>query len=167
MKGLTGKQKARIITLAVIVLYLLYGTLAYAWEIRMQTPQIDAVDSMQIDGSEFAGIANLFVAGTNGFISFITMILSVVAMMLIALFLLVPWRCIAIRKASVIAKEEYKTAKYLWIGFCVCALLGGAIILRFTNLLYLFIMTGMLAFLIWIFSVWPLGRRINEENSLF
>ena len=65
MKGLTGKQKARMITLAVIVLYLLYGTLAYAWEIRMKTPQIDTVDSMQIDGSEFAGIANLFVAGTN------------------------------------------------------------------------------------------------------
>ena len=164
MKGLTGKQKARIITLAVIVLYLLYGTLTYAWEIRMQTPQIDAVDSMQIDGSEFAGIANLFVAGTNGFISFITMILSVVAMMLIALFLLVPWRCIAIRKTSVIAAEEYKIAKNMWIGFCACALLGGVIILRFTNLLYLLIMTGMLAFLIWIFSVWSLRRRTDEEN---
>ena len=165
MKGLTGKQKARMITLTVIVLYLLYGILAYAWEIRMQTPQIDAVDSMQVDGAEFSRIVNLFVAGTNGFISFITMILSVAAMMLIALFFLVPWRCIAIRKASVIAKEEYKTAKYLWIGFGACALLGGVIILRFTNLLYLLIMTGMLAFLIWIFSVWPLGRRIDEENS--
>ena len=93
------------------------------------------------------------------------MILSVVAMVVIALILLVPWRCISIRKQSVIVKEEYKMAKYLWIGFCACALFGGVIILRFTNLLYLFIMTGMLAFLIWIFSVWPLGRRINEENS--
>ena len=164
MKGLTGKQKARIITLAVIVLYLLYGTLTYAWEIRMQTPQIDAVDSMQIDGSEFAGIANLFVAGTNGFISFITMILSIAAMLVIALFLLVLWRCIAIRKTSVIAAEEYKIAKNMWIGFCACALLGGVIILRFTNLLYLLIMTGMLAFLIWIFSVWSLRRRTDEEN---
>ncbi len=165
MKRLSGKQKARIIALAVIVLYLLYGALAYAWEIRMQTPQIDYVDSMQIDGSEFAGVANLFVAGTNGAISFITMILSVAAMLLIALFLLVPWRCIAIRKTSVIAQEEYKKAKYLWIGFCVCSLLGGFIIMRFTNLLYLLIMTGSLAFLIWIFSVWPMGRRTDEENS--
>jgi hypothetical protein len=162
---LSGKQKARMITLTVIVLYLLYGILAYAWEIRMQTPQIDAVDSMQIDGSEFAGIANLFVAGTNGFVSFITMILSVMAMIVIALILLVPWRCIAIRRQSVIAREEYVTAKYLWIGFCVCAWIGGFIIMRFTNMLYLLLMTGILAFLIWIFSVWPLGRRINEENS--
>ena len=130
MEELTGKQKARMITLTVIVLYLLYGILAYAWEIRMQTPQIDAVDSMQIDGSEFAGIANLFIAGTNGFVSFITMILSVMAMIVIALILLVPWRYIAIRRQSVIAREEYVTAKYLWIGFCVCALIGGFIILR-------------------------------------
>lgn len=165
MKELTGKQKARVITLAVIIIYLLYGTLAYAWEIRMQTPQIDAVDSMQIDGSEFAGIANLFVAGTNGFISFISMILSVAAMLVIALVLFVPWRCIAIRKVSVIAREEYKMAKYLWIGFCVCSLLGGFLIMRLTNLLYLLIMTGILAFLIWIFSVWPMGRRVNEEKN--
>lgn len=162
---LSGKQKTRIITLAVIILYLLYGILAYAWEIRMQTPQIDAVDSMQIDGSEFAGIANLFVAGTNGFVSFITMILSVMAMIVIALILLVPWRCIAIRRQSVIAREEYVTAKYLWIGFCVCAWIGGFIIMRFTNMLYLLLMTGILAFLIWIFSVWPMGRRMDEENS--
>ncbi len=165
MKGLTGKQKARIITLAVIVLYLLYGTLAYAWEVRMQTPQIDYVDSMQVDGSEFSGIANLFVAGTNGLVSFLTMLFSVVAMLVIALVLLVPWRCIAMRKQTVIVKEEYIVAKFLWIGFCVCALLGGLIILRFTNLLYLLSMTGILAFLIWIFAVWPIGRRTNEENS--
>ena len=167
MKGLTGKQKARVITLAIIVLYLLYGTLAYAWEIRMYTPQIDAVDSMQIDGSEFAGIANFFVAGTNGFISFITMILSVAAMLVIALLLLVPWRCIAIRKTSIIARDEYKLAKYLWIGFCVCSLLGGFIIMRFTNLLYLLLMTGILAFLIWIFSVWPMGRKVDEDKTEF
>ena len=162
---LSGKQKARIITLAVIVCYLLYGTLAYAWEIRMQTPQIDYVDSMQIDGSEFAGVANFFVAGANGFVSFVTMILSIAAMLVIALILLVLWRCIAIRKTSVIARDEYKLAKYLWIGFCVCSLLGGFIIMRFTNLLYLLLMTGILAFLIWIFSVWPMGRRMDEENS--
>ena len=165
MKKLTGKQKARVITLTVIVLYLLYGTLAYAWEIRMQTPQIDYVDSMQVDGSEFAGIANLFVAGTSGLVSFLTMILSVGAMLLIALILLVPWRCIAIRKTSAIAVEEYKTAKYMWIVFCVCSLLGGFLIMRFTNLLYLLIMTGILAFFIWIFSVWPMERRVNEENN--
>lgn len=165
MKGLTGKQKARVITLAVIVLYLLYGTLAYAWEVRMQTPQIDYVDSMQVDGAEFSGIANLFIAGTNGFVSFLTMILSVIAMFVIALILLVPWRCIAIHKQSVIAKEEYKIAKNVWIGFCASSLLGGVVILRFTNLLYLLIMTGMLAFLIWIFSVRSLGRRADEENS--
>jgi len=84
---------------------------------------------------------------------------------LIALILLVPWRCIAIRKTSAIAVEEYKTAKYMWIVFCVCSLLGGFLIMRFTNLLYLLIMTGILAFFIWIFSVWPMERRVNEENN--
>ena len=160
-----SKQKARVITLAVIVLYLLYGTLAYAWEVRMQTPQIDYVDSMQVDGSDFSGIANLFVAGTNGFVVFLTMMFSVVAMLVIALILLVPWRCIAIRKTSVIAQEEHKRAKCLWIGYCICSLVGGLIILRFTNLLYILIMTGVLAFLIWIFAVWPLGRRTDEEEK--
>ena len=165
MKGFTGKQKARLSVLAVIVLYLLYGTLAYAWEVRGQMQQIDYVDSMQIDGAEFAGIANLFVAGTNGMVSFLTMILSVLAMLVIALILLVPWRCIALRKYSVIAPEECRISKYLLTGYSVCSLIGGLIILRFTNLLYLMVMTGILTFLIWIFSVWPMGRRVNEENN--
>ncbi len=166
MKQLTGKQKVRIITLAIIVVYLLYGTLAYAWDVRMQTSQIDYVDSMQVDGTEMSSIANFFVAGTNGFISFITMVLAIAAMSVIALILLVPWRCIALRKQSQVTVTEWKISKHLLGGFSVCSLAGGLVILRFSNLLYLLLMTGILAGFIWLIAAWPMHSAYKRCEQL-
>ncbi len=158
MKSLTGRQKARVITMAFILAYLCYGICAYAWDVRMQTPQFDYVDEMQVDGSEMAPVANLFVAGTNGLISFITMILSIAAMVVIGLILLVPWRCISLRKKSQVTEDEWKITKYLFYVFCAVSLMGGLVILRFTNLLYLLLLTAVTASLIVLLVLWPVHR---------
>lgn len=156
LKYLTGNQKARLITLAVIVTYLLFCVLAYVWEVRMQTPQFEYVDSMQVDGAEAAPIANLFVAGANGLLGFLNMILSVVAMLVVALLLLVPWRCIAIRKNSVVTEIEWKVSKYLLIGFTVLSLVIGVIMLRFANLIFLLILAITPALVILLLAFLPM-----------
>lgn len=79
----------------------------------INTPDIAYTDSMPVDSSEMAPIANLMIMGTNGFLDFLNMVLSIVAIFIIAVILLVPWRLIAIRKHSVIAEVEKKIAKYL------------------------------------------------------
>ena len=160
---LTAGQKGRIISFAIIVMYLFYGVLAYVWEVRMKTPDIAYVDSMPVDGSEMAPLANLMIMGTNGFLDLLGMVLSVVAISILALILLVPWRLIAIRKHSVIAELEKKVAKYMLIGFVVLSLVISLILLRFTNLLFVFILTAIPAFFIWLLGVWPLHRNKNRN----
>lgn len=156
MKRLTGKQKARIITLWVIVAYLFYAVCFYAREIYHYTPQVDYVDSMQVDGSEMAPIANVFVAGTNGMIEILTIVLSVLSVLGIGLILLVPWRCVAIRKKSKVTEEEWNYTKYLFYIFCVASFVVGGVLLRFSNLLYLLILTAVAASLIALFALWPM-----------
>lgn len=156
---LTARQKGRIISFALIVLYLFYGVLAYVWGVRMNTPDIAYVDSMPVDGSEMAPIANLMIMGTNGFLDFLNMVLSIVAIFIIAVILLVPWRLIAIRKHSVIAEMEKTVAKYVLIGFVVFSLVISLILLRFTNLLFVLILTAIPTFFIWLLGVWPLQKH--------
>lgn len=156
---LTAGQKGRIISFAIIVMYLFYGVLAYVWEVRMKTPDIAYVDSMPVDGSEMAPIANLMIMGTNGFLDFLNMVLSIVAIFIIAVILLVPWRLIAIRKKSAIAELEVKLAKYLLMGFVVLSPVISLILLRFTNLLFVLILTTIPTFFIWLFGVWPLQKH--------
>lgn len=162
---LTARQKGRIISFAIIVMYLFYGVLAYVWEVRMKTPDIAYIDSMPVDGSEMAPIANLMIMGTNGFLDFLGMVLSIMAIFIIAVILLVPWRLIAIRKHSVIAELEKKVAKYLLIGFVVLSLVISVILLRFTNLIFILILTAIPAFFIWLLGVWPLGKNSRNNNN--
>ncbi len=162
---LTARQKGRIISLAIIVMYLFYGVLAYVWEVRMKTPDIAYIDSMPVDGSEMAPIANLMIMGTNGFLDFLGMVLSIMAIFMISVLLLVPWRLIAIRKHSVIAELEKKVAKYLLIGFVVLSLVISVILLRFTNLIFILILTAIPAFFIWLLGVWPLRKNTRSNNN--
>ncbi|MBE5882706.1 MAG: hypothetical protein E7289_10455 [Lachnospiraceae bacterium] len=48
LKGLSPRPKARLISFALIVAYLLYGVLAYAWDVREMTPEIEYVESFPI-----------------------------------------------------------------------------------------------------------------------
>lgn len=156
---LTARQKGRIISFALIVMYLLYGVIAYVWGVRINTPDIAYIDSVPVDGSEMAPIANLMIMGTNGFLDFLNMVLSIVAIFIIAVILLVPWRLIAIRKKSAIAELEVKLAKYLLMGFVVLSLVISLILLRFTDLLFVLILTTIPTFFIWLFGVWPLQKH--------
>ena len=81
------------------------------------------------------------------------MVLSIVAIFIIAVILLVPWRLIAIRKKSAIAELEVKLAKYLLMGFVVLSPVISLILLRFTNLLFVLILTTIPTFFIWLFGV--------------
>ncbi len=141
IKSLTGKQKARLITFAVIILYLLYGVLACVWEVRMQTTEIEYVDSVQIDGSEIAPLANLFVAGANGLIGFVTTIMSVVA------------------------KIECKVTKYLLIGFVVLSIGIGLIMLKFANLIFIIVLMATPALFIWLLALLPMRSTCLKTNA--
>lgn len=153
LKNLTFSQKARIFSFVAIAACLLYLVLANAWSVRVTTPQFNYVDDLTVDGEDFSPIANLLTFGANGVLDFFSMVFSIVAILLVALLLLVPWRYISIRKASVVAEPEWKIAKYTWICFTVLSPIVSLILLRFTNLTYILLIAGFPILLLWLLGV--------------
>ena len=98
-------------------------------------------------------------------IGILTMGLSILSVLGIGLILLVPWRCIAIRKKTQVTETEWKFTKYLFYGFCVASCIVGFILMRFSNLLYLLILTAVAASLIALFALWPVYRVFNRCES--
>lgn len=168
-KNLTFNQKARILCFVAIAACLLYLVLANAWSFRVATPQFDYMDDLTVDGEDFSPVANLFILGANGVLDFLGMVFSIVAILLVALLLLVPWRCISIKKASVVAEAEWKIANYTWICFTVLSLIVSLILLRFTNLTYILLIAGIPILLLWLLGVCPIHKtylqRITEETQ--
>ena len=96
-----------------MIVLLLLNILGYANGIKNAQPVIEYVDEVDIDGEDFSPIANLFIGGANGFFQFVTIVFMIFSMLLISLILLVPWRCIAIRKNSIVSETEYKIYKQM------------------------------------------------------
>lgn len=168
VNDLSGRQKARIISLLIISILLFLSSSEYVRSIQNSGQQIDYVENMTVDGSDFTPIANLFVAGTNGFLQFLTSVLAVIAIVIISLILLIPWRLIAIRKDSEISKEEPDIAKAILVIFVVITPVTGFIITHLTCGFSVLLLTLIPALFLLIFGVLPLKKaykRIYEKEE--
>lgn len=168
IKKMSGKQKVRVLSLLVIVIILMLSILGYASEIRSSMVKIDYAENVNIDGSDFTAITNLFVAGTNGLLQLMVILATGVAMLIISLIFLVPWRLIAIRKNSQIEEIEVQMAKGMFAGFIIISLLAGLVITRFTNILFIAVLVLITAVLLWLLCVIPLKgayKRTADTNT--
>lgn len=168
VNDLSNRQKMRIISLLIISILLFLSSSEYARSIQNSGQQIDYAENMTVDGSDFTPIANLFVAGTNGFLQFLTSVLAVIAIVIISLILLIPWRLIAIRKDSEISKEEPDIAKAILVIFVVITSITGFIITQLTCGFSVLLLTLIPALFLLIFGVLPLKnayKRIYEKEE--
>lgn len=162
VNDLSNRQKIRVISLLIISILLFLSASAYASSIQNAGQQIDYVDDMNVDGSDFSPIANLFVAGTNGFLQFLTSIVSVIAIIILSLILLVPWRLIAIRKDSEISKKEPNIAKAILVLFVVITPVTGFIITHFTCGFSILLLTLIPALFLLVLGMLPLKNAYNR-----
>ncbi len=168
VNDLSGRQKARIISLLIISILLFLSSSEYVRSIQNSGQQIDYVENMTVDGSDFTPIANLFVAGTNGFLQFLTSVLAVIAIVIISLILLIPWRLIAIRKDSEISKKEPEIAKAILVLFVVITPVTGFILTHLTFDFSVLLLTLIPALFLLVLSVLPLKKaykRIYEKEE--
>lgn len=168
VKDLSNRQKARVITLFIISILLFISTIGYINGIADAGHQIDYVEDMSVDGSDFSPIANLFILGTNGILQFLTGLLAAVAMIILSLILLVPWRLTAIRKNSEISKKELSIAKTILILFVTITLITSCILTRFTYVSFIALLVLIPTVFLLTLGVLPLKnayKRTNENQT--
>lgn len=153
---LTSRQKARMLSLLGVMVLLLALVLMYVGAFANEQQQIQAAENVNVDGSDFTPIVNLFVAGANGLLLFAEYIAAGLVMMFFSLLLLVPWRCIAIRKGSSASKAELSISLGILAGFAVLSLVVGLVLTRFTMLLLILFLTFIPTVMYLLLGVLPL-----------
>ena len=159
---LTSRQKARMLSLLGVMVLLLAFVLIYVAAFAIEQQQIQPVDNLNVDGSDFSPIAYLFVAGANGLLLFVECLVTGAVMLVFSLILLVPWRIIAIKKDSEIAKCELNMSLIILAGFAAAALIIGLIISRFTLLtviLFLEFIPTVIYLLLCVLPLYLAGKR--------
>ena len=165
MKDLTKAQKGRIFSFITIALVLLYLILTFSWNVRVQTDQIPYTDSCTMDGSDFSPVANLCVAGFNGVLNFINMLLSIGATWIAATVCMIAWRFIAIQKTSVVAELEWRIAKYTWFVFISVSLIGCLVFLHFSHLTFCTFLTSVPILFLWLLGILPLQKNFLKQKE--
>lgn len=168
VNDLSNRQKARVITLFIISILLFFNATGYVSGIEDAGHQIDYVEDMDVDGSDFSPIANLFILGTNGILQLLTGLLAAAAMIILSLILLVPWRLAAIRKNSEISKKELSIAKAILILFVTITLITSCILTRFTYVSFIVLLVLIPTVFLLTLGVLPLKnayKRANENQT--
>lgn len=159
---LTSRQKARMLSLLGVMVLLLALVLMYVAAFANEQQQIQAAENVNVDGSDFTPLVNLFVSGANGLLLFAECIAAGLVMVFFSLLLLVPWRIIAIKKDSEIAKCELNMSLIILAGFAAAALIIGLIISRFTLLtviLFLEFIPTVIYLLLCVLPLYLAGKR--------
>ena len=161
-RDLSGSQKGRILSFIAIAAVLLGLILLCADTVTEQTPAATSPSSCYIDGSDFTPVANFCVAGFNGFILLLAMLILVGIVWITSTVSLLAWRFIAIQKRSVITELEWKIAKITWFVFITVSLIGCLIILHFSHLTFCTFLTALPILLLWLLGVLPLQKRYRN-----
>jgi len=160
-------QIARMVTMLVIAVVLVLSVWGYSTELWKLANPIEYADNVYIDGADFTGPTNLVVEATNGFMEFVIMLGYFFVLFVISLVLLLPWCLVVAIKKPVIAPVEFNIAIGTYIGTVVLSLLFGLIGVHFSEVLFVVIMTlivaimfGLLCFL----PYWMAYRRCKKAE---
>ncbi len=92
---------------------------------------IEYVDNINIDGSDFTPLANLTVAGVNGLMDFLTIVLAVLFVTIFTLVLAILLRVTTIRKKDIVMESEVVFTKRFIMVSSVLAFIAGVL---YTNI---------------------------------
>ncbi len=164
---MTKGQIIRMVTMLVIAVVLVLSVWGYGSEIGKIVNPIEYTDDVNIDGADFTTLANVGIAGANGFLGFIVGLGYCIAMFIIALVLLLPWGLVVAIKKSVIAPVELNVAIGTYIGVVVLSLIMGLVGARLNGVIIILaltvvvaIMFGLLCFL----PYWLAYRRCKKAE---
>ena len=149
---------ARIIILAVILLFLAYFAAGSAYGIYNTGKMEQYLNSgeITIDGTDFTPIFDLAGYGVTSFIGFMTSVAYGIIISVLSLILIIPLRLIAIRKDLTISEHEKRATKWLFISILALSVMIVLVITQGGVIIPLLIYTltwSLPAFLIYVLPV--------------
>lgn len=160
-------QIARMVTMIVIAVILVLLVWVCGYEIVKVVNPIDYSSNVNIDGADFTGIMNFFVAITNGFMSILIGMTYCMVLCTIALVLLLPWCLVVALKEAKIASVELKVAIGTYIGVVLLSLIMGLVGAHFSCFIAIFALTLVVAImfgLLCILPYWLAYRRSKKAE---
>ena len=144
----------RCIILAVILVAFAYLSVGYTYEIARDKGafdemkvDVDDIDSVNIDGSDFTPIFQIMGAGVNGMMdlaSFLVDCIYAMVILVVSLIASVLLRCIGLRKKKhCVCEKEKIITKWMYFGVIGASILLGLILARFTTIIQLLICTAV------------------------
>ncbi|MCR5122760.1 MAG: hypothetical protein K6B74_10105 [Ruminococcus sp.] len=156
--------KIRITVFVIILLILAYFSAGYAFSLYSSGAHAHIVDTenmdVQIDGSDFTPLFQLFGYGINSLLGFLLYGIYAIVIILISLLLIIPFRLISLRKTTVLSAAEYRLSKLILLAVTVLSVLVGLILTHGTYIMPLLIYTAIWAVLALLIYILGISKRV-------
>ncbi len=162
---MTKRQIARMVFMLVIAVLLVLSVFGYGYEIGNVMKPLDYASDVTVDGADMTAIVNMMVFGTNGLLGLIISAGYCIAMLIIALVLLLPWRLIAIRKQSVIAPIEMKVVRITYVVMLILSLVLGFVGAQFSSFLSIVALTLVVAVVFGLLCFLPYHQACGRSKT--
>lgn len=154
--GITGIIRLIILTLIFIILS--YWTAGSAYGIYTAGKVEQSINSgeVTIDGTDFTPMFDLAGYGANSFIGFITSVAYGIVIIVLSLFIIIPFRLIALRKDSFIFEQEKRATIWIFVSIMALSTIIVLVITRGSAIIPLLIYTltwALPSFLIYVLPV--------------
>ncbi|MGN0661440.1 MAG: hypothetical protein ACI4JX_06930 [Oscillospiraceae bacterium] len=126
---------------------------------------IDKINNMNIDGSDFTPVFKLLGFGMNSFVLFISIGLYALIILAASLILLIPFALIGLNKKRQAEPKEYTIIKCVFIAVLALSILTGGILTRFILILPLILFNAVWAVSVLLFCIVPLRNKIRSSGA--
>lgn len=123
---------------------------------------IEYVDNINIDGSDFTPLANLTVAGVNGLMDLLTIVLAVLFVTIFTLIFAILLRVITIRKKDIVTESEVVFTKRLIMVSSVLAFIVGVLYTNIKLVGYVIGLSWQQPLFMMLLYYLPLKKRFKE-----
>ncbi len=127
---------------------------------------IEYVDNINIDGSDFTPLANLTVAGVNGLMDLLTIVLAVLFVTIFTLIFAILLRVITIRKKDIVTESEVVFTKRLIMVSSVLAFIVGVLYTNIKLVGYVIGLSWQQPLFMMLLYYLPLKKRFKEGMEI-
>ncbi len=158
----------RVLLVAVSILNWIFsvGYIREIYNAMLGENSIEYVDNIDIDGSDFTPLANLAVAGFNGAMIFLTVVLAVLFATIFILIFAILLRVTTIRKNDIVTESEVVFTKRLIMVSSVAAFIVGIFSTNIKLTEYVIALSWQQPLFMMLIYYLPLKKRFKQGTEM-
>lgn len=163
-----SKDLVRRVLLVVASIFNWMFSVGYIREYNVISSQnpLEYKDEIYMDGSDVTPIANLAIAGVNGFTNILAICVSVLLATILILFFAILLRVTTIRRKDIVTEEEVKFTKWLIIVSSVLAFIVGILSMDTKVIGYVLALSWQQPLFMMLIYYLPLRKRFKKGAEM-